>query len=52
MNEATLRKHELDDFLDVKEVEGWTPSTWKQDLAAFVLMVAFVAIIGIVIYSV
>lgn len=49
-DEATLRKHELDDFLDVKESKIWPPS--RHDIIAFILMVAFMALIGIVIYSV
>jgi hypothetical protein len=44
--------NELDDFLDVREVKGWQPTTWKKDLLAFVLMVAFASLIGLTLWLV
>lgn len=51
-SEEQLRKRTLDDFLDVKEVEGWTPASKAETVYAAVFLAGFAVIIGLALWLV
>jgi hypothetical protein len=44
--------HELDDFLDVKEVKGWTPDSKAETVFAAVFLVGLLFIVGLALWLV